>query len=251
MLEITNHGTVREIRLARPPANAINNELNDALSAALKDASQSAEAVVVSGQDGMFSGGLDVPQLITLDRKQMHDFWIAWLGTLRQIATMPIPTVFALNGHAAAGGIIMGLFADYRIMAAGPFKTGLNEVQVGLVAPPVAYRALVRLIGPPLAERITVAGEFMDAQRALDIGLVDELAVDPQSVVDRAVEWCQQLLALPRHAMLSTRAMARADLHRVFDETSPASADQFLEIWFEESSQQVLRQLVAKLTGKK
>ncbi len=250
MLEIIHHGPVREIRLARPPANAINPELIEALSAALEDAGQSAEAVVVSGRDGMFSAGLDVPQLVDLDRAQMLSFWHSFIRTTRQIAAMPVPTVFALNGHAPAGGIVLALFADYRIMPRGPFKTGLNEVQVGLVIPPQVHRVLTRLIGAHRTERICVAGEMMEAQKALEIGLVDELAEDPQRVVTRAIEWCQELLALPRRPMLLTRTMARADLQGMFEDTDSASVDQFIGIWFEESSQRALRQLVARLTGK-
>ena len=65
--------------------------------------------------------------------------------------------MFALTGHAPAGGIVMAIFGDYRIMPRGDFKTGLNEAQVGLVAPVVAYRTVARLTGPRVAERILVA----------------------------------------------------------------------------------------------
>jgi enoyl-CoA hydratase/carnithine racemase len=247
MLEIFDHGEIREIRLARAPANAFNLELTEALCTAFDAAARTAQAVVVSGRPGMFSAGLDVPQLIELNRDHMSHFWRSFQGMLGRIATMPVPTVFAMTGHAPAGGIVMALFGDYRIMPRGPFKTGFNEVQVGLIVPPPVHQALVRLIGAHTAERILVAGEMMDAQRALDIGLVDELADDPDSVVDRALEWCAELLALPGPAMSRTRAMARADLHRLFQDGGEQDAEKFVGAWFEESTQQTLRQLVEKL----
>lgn len=247
MLEIIDHGKIRELRMARPPANAFNPELTEALCVALDDAAHTSGAVVVSGQPGMFSAGLDVPQLIGLDRADMSRFWRSFQGMLGRVARMPVPTVFALTGHAPAGGIVMALFGDYRIMPRGSFKTGFNEVQVGLIVPPQVHHALVRLIGAHTAERILVAGELMDAQRALDLGLVDELADDPASVVTRALEWCNELLALPGPAMTRTRAMARADLHRLFQDGTESEADRFVSAWSEESTQQELRRLVERL----
>lgn len=248
MLDIIDHGEVREIRLNRPPANAINPDLTEALSEALLAAADNAGAVVISGRPGMFSAGLDVPELMGLDRDQFHSYWQAFMTLLRNIARMPVPTVFAMTGHSPAGGAVMAIFGDYRIMPRGDFKTGLNEVQVGLVAPVAAYRALVRLTGPRLAERILVAGEMMTAERALEIGLVDELADDPEAVVARAIEWCEQHLALPRQAMLETRAMARADLHRIVEDDSADRAATFSEGWFGEEAQATLGALVARLS---
>jgi len=247
MIEIIEHGKVREIHLNRPPANAINADLAEAFCKALSAAAAESDAVVVSGLPGMFSAGLDVPELIGLDRDQFSRYWQSFIGMLRDIALMPVPVVFAMTGHSPAGGIVMALFGDYRIMPRGPFKTGLNEVQVGLVAPPVAHRALVRLVGSHVADRILVAGKMMDSETALAIGLVDELADDPESVVTRGLEWCNRHLALPREAMLATRAMARADLHAIFDDSSQFGVEKFVRAWFQESTQSTLRQLVARL----
>jgi enoyl-CoA hydratase/carnithine racemase len=250
MLEIIDHGRIREIRLNRPPANAINNEMAQSMGEALIGAAENADAVIVSGRPGMFSAGLDVPELLTLNRQEFGDYWRGFLTNLKNIALMPVPIVFALTGHAPAGGIVMALFGDYRIMPGGGFKTGLNEVQIGLVAPPEAIQALVRLIGPRHAERILVAGEMMASERALEIGLVDELVEDPAAVIPRAIEWCERHLALPGPAMLKTRALMRADLHAIFDYDNNAVVEEFLDLWFRDSTQRDLKKMVARL-GKK
>ena len=249
MLEILDHGAIREIRLDRPPANALNPELIDALFQALGKAGEAADAVIVSGRPGMFSGGLDVPGLIGLGPEQMAEFWKDFIRLLKRIASMPVPTVFAMTGHAAAGGIVLALFGDYRIMPRGTFKTGFNEVQVGLVVPPQVHQALLRLIGAHAAERILVAGEMMESQRALEIGLVDELADEPDAVVRRAIDWCEELLALPRPAMTRSRSMARADLVRLFEDSDNQDIGRFIGAWFEAPTQQTLRQLVKRLSG--
>ena len=148
MLETVDHGKVRELKLARPPANALSADLVELITQSLIKAGEEAGAVVVSGLPGMFSAGLDVPQLMQFDREQMCRFWDVFLRMLKTIAHMPVPTAFAMTGHAPAGGIVMALFGDYRIMPRGNFKTGLNEVQVGLVVSPPIYNALVRAVGP-------------------------------------------------------------------------------------------------------
>jgi enoyl-CoA hydratase/carnithine racemase len=247
MLEILDHGAVREIRLARPPANALNPQLVEGLERALAAAENAAQAIVISGLPGMFSAGLDLAELLQLDRDLLSRFWQSFTRLLKRIALSPLPTAFAMTGHAHAEGLVMAVFGDYRIMPRGSFETGMNEVQVGLVVPPPVQLALVRLIGPHRAERILVAGEIMHAQRALDIGLVDELADGPEAAVRRAVDWCERLLVLPRPAMLKTRSMSRSDLQRIFENSSEYGVERFVETWFSESAQTTLRALVERL----
>ena len=247
MLEIHDHGAIREIRLARPPANALNGELVNALAGALQTAGTEAEAVVVSAAGRMFCAGLDVPELLQLDRSRFAVLWRDFIGLTQTIATLPVPTVFAMQGHAVAGGLLLALFADYRIMPAGAFKTGLNEVQVGLVAPTPVHRALVRLVGPQRAERMLVSGEVMATEKAHAIGLVDELAEMPEEVVPAAVAWCTRHLALPRRALNLSRQMARADLHAIFDDYSARENESWVDLWFEKNTQAILNELVASL----
>ena len=247
MLEITDHGMVREIRIARPPANALSVDLVEKLTQALMTAGEEAGAVVVSGLPGMFSAGLDVPQLLQFERSDISRFWQIFLRLLKTIAEMPVPTAFAMTGHAPAGGIVMAIFGDYRIMPRGNFKTGLNEVQVGLAVSSPIHGALVRAVGPHTAERILVAGELMDSEKALRIGLIDELAADSDQVVARAIEWCEQHLALPHLAMTTTREMARSDLRDLFDDRSELGVEKFVDIWFSDATQATLKALVDRL----
>lgn len=250
MLKITDHGRIREIQLNRAPANALNRELITQLTEQLNAAADSSDAVVVSGRVGMFSAGLDVPSLLQESREDMADFWRSFSRLLRTIALMPVPTVFALTGHCPAGGIVLSLYGDYRIMSAGKYKTGLNEVQVGLVVSPVIKNALVRLIGPNSAAKILVPGSMLSPEQALEIGLVDEVGSDPESVVKRSIDLCEQLLALPRNAMLATRKLVREDLRALFDHDNSLEGDAFLQLWFSDATQETLQGLVARLQNK-
>ena len=251
MLEKIDHDDgIVELRLNRPPVNALNPELVRYLDNALAEAHRGdARALVLSGRPGLFSAGLDVPELLELDEAGMSAFWQDFFGLLERIARSDIPVVSALTGHSPAGGTVIAMFADYRVQAEGDFRLGLNEVQVGLVVPPVIHQALVRLIGPYPAERHLVAGEMIPSAEALEVGLVDELAPADQ-VVERAVTWCRNLLQLPGHAMQGTRELCRADLAALFDDEDALDVSRFVEGWFAEPTQATLRVLVERLKQK-
>lgn len=250
MLEIIPHESIREIRLARPPVNALNPalvaELRKAVEAAPGDG---ARGIVLSGRAGMFSAGLDVPELMQLSREPFRAFWSDFLGLCSTLARSPIPVVAAITGHSPAGGAVLAIMCDYRVMAEGDFRIGLNETQVGLAVPEPIQVVLRRLVGTYRAERLMVAGTMLTASEAKAVGFVDELApVD--AVVPRAVAWLGEILKLPKHAMSDTRRLARADLHALFADPNALSIDQLLDTWFAPEAQAVLSALVARLKSK-
>ena len=253
LVEIIAHGAIRELRLARTPVNALNTDLCRALIAALNAAmADGVHGIVLSGNEKVFSAGLDVPHLMSHgeDRHALLDSWQAFFGVARTLAESRVPVVAALTGHSPAGGCVLALCCDYRIMArspdpARPFAIGLNETQVGLVAPEGIQQLMRRVVGIYRAERLLVSGELVPADRALEIGLIDEL-VAGNEVVPRAVAWLQQLLQLPSHPMLQTRAIARADLVAALHPDN-IQMDRFIEAWYSPDTQTALRALVAKL----
>ncbi len=252
MLDVIGHDHgIRELRLARPPVNALDPVLVAALRQAIEYAPvDGATALVLSGAPGLFSAGLDVPALLPLDRDAMRAFWKDFFGVCAALARSPIPVVAAIAGHSPAGGAVLAIFCDYRVMARGEFRIGLNEVQVGLTVPDCIQAALRRLIGPYRAERLLVSGAMLDADDALAVGMVDELT-DIDHVVTRTLAWLEPLLALPRHAMLATRASARADLARLFDDPDSLPVEDFLDGWFGPEAQATLHALLKRLQRKR
>ncbi|MCB1606025.1 MAG: enoyl-CoA hydratase/isomerase family protein [Xanthomonadales bacterium] len=247
MLNQIEHGSILELSLARPPVNALNPSLVSVLRGSIADAlSAGYRGLILSGAPGIFSAGLDVPTLLTLDRQAMADFWRDFSATMRALATSPIPTVAAITGHSPAGGAVLAIWCDYRVMASGEFRIGLNETQVGLALPAVIARGLQRLVGAYRAERLIVEGALIDPSQALDIGLVDQLSA-PENVIADAIGWLQRHLALPPAAFAVNRRICRMDLASCIDQTPTDELDRFLDGWFSAESQDTLRNLVAKL----
>jgi enoyl-CoA hydratase/carnithine racemase len=251
MITTIDHGPVRELRLSRPPANALSPELIAALGEAVAGApKEGARALVLSGSPGMFSGGLDVPVLLPLDRPAIRDTWEAFYRLMLGLAASPVPVAAAITGHSPAGGAVLSLFCDYRVMSEGNFKIGLNEVAVGIPLPQAIFHALVRVVGPRQAERLSVAAAMIPPEEALRTGFIDEVA-PPEEVVPRAVAWCQGLLALPPVAMAKTRQHARADLVRIVEDGLAGELEALVGMWFSEETQSTLGAMVERMLAKK
>ncbi len=246
MIEIIQHGNIHEIKLARAPVNALNFELLDALVNAVEQApGNGAAGIVLSGGAKVFSGGLDVPYLLGCNLEDLKACWLRFFDAARALARSPIPVAAAIGGHSPAGGCVLVLCCDYRVMAEGPFRIGLNETQVGLVVPDSIQYLMRRIVGAHRAERLVVAGAMLEAQKAFELGIVDQLA--PQEyVVPAALTWLQATTALPQGPQRATRAIARADIIRALDGFDGPEMERFMQGWYSEETQRVLLGLFPK-----
>ncbi|MFS8137549.1 MAG: enoyl-CoA hydratase/isomerase family protein [Thermomonas sp.] len=248
LVETTVNGAVHELRLSRAPVNALDPSLCEALTAAIGDAlAAGAQGIVLAGGPKVFSAGLDVPFLLSLgdDQQALLSAWNAFFDAARALASCPVPVVAAIAGHAPAGGCVLALCCDYRVMADGPYRIGLNETQVGLVAPEGIQALLSRVVGPHRSERLLVSGALIEASEAHAIGLVDELTgID--EVATRARVWLDALLQLPQAPVLETRRIARRD---VVAALQPERIDltHFVAAWMQPDTQTGLRAMLARI----
>jgi Delta3-Delta2-enoyl-CoA isomerase len=260
MLEVIDHplkadlpldaGRIRELRLSRPPVNALNAELLRILSDAVARAGTQVDGVIVTGQPGICSAGLDVRALLALDRDGVFELFVEVWRAQRTIACSSVPIVFGLTGHSPAGGTVLAIYADYRVMALGDFRMGLNEVQVGLIPYGVIHGAFQRLVGGHTAQLLT-RGALVDPATALRVGLVDELA-EVSEVPARALEMAREMCALPREPMRRTREMVRKDLVALFGDPADAAtlerefATLGADFWFVPGTQERLHRMFTK-----
>ena len=250
MLDVLDHDAVRELRMNNPPVNALRPSLMTAVDKAIQDApGDGCRALCLSGAPGMFSAGLDVPYMLSSD-----DNGPASLESLfelvRTIAGSPIPIAAGITGHSPAGGAVMALFCDHRVMAEGDFRIGLNEVEVGLPVPPVVHHALTRLVGENRAADLCMRGALLDPRQALEIGFVDQV-VDAEQVVETAIAWCQSLLARPPEAVRITRTQARAGLVEAVAALWEENRRTMLDAWSSDETQDAMQALMGRLAAKK
>jgi len=196
---------VHEITLSAAGKNALATAVMEDLLARLRAAR--GRPLLLMGAGDAFSAGLNLREVAALDRAGMERF-LGLLGDLVQaLFHYPGPAVACVNGHAIAGGCILALCCDLRIAADDPaLCIGLNEVALGLEFPPLLM-ALVRYRVPPRSiERVILEAGLYDPRTALALGLVDEVAADPQAVARAHLE---RLAAHPREVYVATKQAVR------------------------------------------
>jgi 3,2-trans-enoyl-CoA isomerase len=249
MIDHIEHGEILELRLNRPPVNALSPDLLAAIGDGVRRAPEAgARAVVLSGSSGIFSAGLDVPGLLALERSELAAALEVFFGTIETLARSAVPVAAAITGHSPAGGAVLALCCDWRVMAEGPFTIGLNEVRIGIPIPAIVAELARRAVGARRAEDLCVTGRLLDPSGALKAGLVDEV-VAPDLVVETAARWCRDVVSVPASALLETRARMRADLVGIIERHRETDTKRLARVWFEPELQAAMKALVARLKG--
>lgn len=187
-------GAVVIISYHNPPSGLIPNKgailLADAVRTALDDPSARA-LILTGGQEGMFIRHADVSQIVraaealqggTIGPESFVDAPFPRLGALIEAADKPV--IAAIDGICMGGGFEIALCCTRRIAGAGATAIGLPEIRIGLFPGSGGTQRLPRLIGAHHARRFMLDGAVVDAAKALNLGLVDELA---PNALDRAI----------------------------------------------------------------
>jgi enoyl-CoA hydratase len=221
------------VRIDRPPANALDRELGrELIEAATALRAEVPPAVVLTGSGGFFSAGLDLKLVPTLSRDEQQEMVLGVSSLVHAWASLPCPVVCALNGHAIAGGLVLALSADYRV--GGPSgKLGLTEVRVGVPYPAGAIAVVRAELPAPAVRVLTLAGRLVDPPEALALGVIDEL-VDPDGVLDRALEVAAELAASPPDTYARVKEQVRGKLVAELERIVRERDDPLLEDWLSE-----------------
>ena len=213
-----------EITMAGPAKNALGSEMLQFLLDRLTEAD--GRPVLLTGTGDAFSAGLDLKEVARLDRDQMLAFLRLLERSICALFLYPGPTVAAVNGHAIAGGCVMTLCCDRRVIARNPkIKMGLNEVALGVRFPPRTLAVVRSRIPRRHVEQVILGARLFDPESALRVGLVDEIADDVLSVA-RA-----RLSALAAHPD-DGYAITKHDLRGTAQDLC---SDDALERWLQEA----------------
>jgi len=193
------------LTMKAPGKNALSSELMTWLIERLDQAR--GEPVLVTGEGDAFSAGLNLKEVASLDREGMSRF----LGTLERMVHAlfhyPGPTVAWVNGHAIAGGCVVALACDHRLVTANPkARIGLNEVPLGLRFPPKTWRMVRHRVPSHAIERVVLEGGLHAPEVALRLGLVDEIV--PGEAEARA--YAERIAQAPRAAYVAAKQALRA-----------------------------------------
>jgi len=244
-VKIEDHGSVAILRLDNGKTNAINGQLVYDMQEALTEITNQYQGLVLAGGDKFFSIGLDLPELLELERDTMSYFWHSFNQLAFDIFTMPLPTVCALSGHAVAGGNVLALTCDYRLAGSDKKQIGLNEIKLGVPVPYLADLILRQIVGDRAATNMIFRGEFMPFADAHKAGLIDDIFA-PEDVEEQAVSKAALQAEFPQQAFAALKAHRVEDISLKYQEFSTSRNEVFLDCWFSAPVQELLQEAAQK-----
>jgi enoyl-CoA hydratase len=229
MIERSQHEGIRTLRLAHGKASALDVELLEALLAELDGVGEDVRALILTGTGSIFSAGVDLFRLTQGGADYVQRFLPLLSRCLRTLFAYPGPVVVAANGHAIAGGCVLVLTADVRLMAEGTGRIGLPELLVGVPFPAAPLEVVRFAVPPDRVQALIYTGRTLPPQEALAAGLIDEV-VAPENLQARAQEIAGQLARIPPQAYrLTKQSLRAAALERM--ERGAAQDPAALEVW--------------------
>jgi enoyl-CoA hydratase len=197
---------MKTIRLSGPGKNSMSTELMAGLLATIRESGDA--PLLLTGEGDAFCAGLNLKEVASLDVPGLTKF----LGLLEDLVTAlyeyPGPTVAWVNGHAIAGGCVLTLCCDVRVMTSREgARIGLNEVALGLRFPPRTFKMTVNRVPGPSLARVLLESALYGACEAQELGLIDVAGEEAE-----ARARLEKLAAHPRDAYAAAKRALRGTL---------------------------------------
>ena len=242
--ELSTNDGIATVTLARGKVNALDGEVVAELKGRFEALRSDAgvRAVVLTGRGPFFSFGFDVPELYPLTEEEFTAYLVAFTGLYTDLFVYPKPIVAAVNGHAVAGGCMLALACDSRVMACGRARISLNEVTFGSSVFAGSTEMLRFQVGSAAATRFLTSGAMLSAEEARGIGLVEEVEAEG-AVLGRARQVAADLGSRPASAFASIKGLLRGPVVVEMRRREPESIREFVEIWYSAGTRASLREI--------
>jgi enoyl-CoA hydratase/carnithine racemase len=222
---------VTRLTLANPARrNALDHEVLDALASTMPELDRGIEVrcVVITGDGKVFSGGYDIGGIPEDTFAEQAESLVAhpFHAAMEAVSAHPVPVVAAINGHCLGGGLELAVRCDLRICAAGA-KLGMPPAKLGLIYGHTGLREFIEVIGIARTKELFLVGRTLEAERAEEIGLVNEVVPD-ERLGEAAVELAAEIAA---NAPLAARGNKRAiNALAAFPRLTPEQEQELVEL---------------------
>ncbi|XP_069876128.1 enoyl-CoA delta isomerase 1, mitochondrial-like isoform X2 [Dipodomys merriami] len=245
---------VAVMKFKNPPVNSLSLELLTELVISLEKLENDKSfrgLILTSDRPGIFSAGLDLREMYGRNPAHYAEYWRAVQELWLRLYLSNMVVISAINGASPAGGCLMALCSDYRVLADNPkYNIGLNETLLGIVAPFWFKDTLVNTIGHRTAEQALQLGLLFPPADALQVGMVDQVVPEDQ-VQSKALSVMAQWLAIPEHARQLTKNMMRKATADLLIKQREADIQNFVSFISKDSIQKSLHIYLEKLKQKK
>ena len=232
------------VTLARGKVNAINSQVIAELDEAFRSLEQREEirAIVLTGRGKFFSYGFDVPEIRGYSRDEFVRFFRQFTSFYTYLFQFRKPVIAAINGHAVAGGCMLALACDRRVMVDGYPKISLNEITFASSVFAGSVEMLRFAAGGRAATAMLYSGWMYTARDAAQIGVIDEVAPE-ERVLESARKIAADLGARRPLAFSSIKRMLREPVAEQMMRCEPASIEEMAELWSTEPTRSNLQSI--------
>lgn len=236
------------ITLNRGKSNSFNREMVTELQDMLHNIEndENIGGVIITGKEHFFSAGLDLIELYHYNEEEAKSFWNLFLNFSAQITAFKKPLVAAVNGHSPAGGCVIALACDARVMSEGKYIIGLNEVPVGIIVPNSIFSLYSFWLGQATAYRNLLAGKLFSPEEALTVGLVDEV-VKPESILTAAERKVRKYMAFEANTWQQSKLNLRKQLIATTSADQSVDLEIMLKQWWSPATRAILKSLIDNL----
>jgi enoyl-CoA hydratase/carnithine racemase len=244
-------GGLAILRLDKARGNAIDEPLADDLvrtTAELADDASVRGVLLASAHPKLFCPGLDLVALLEYDRMAMQRFVSKFGQAVLGLFTLRKPVVAAVAGHAVAGGCVLALTSDHRVLRRGS-QIGLNEVRVGIPLPWSVAILLKNTIASHALSRVALLGLNFKDEEAVALGLGHEV-VEAEGFEDTCLARLQEFADRDPAAVGTTKAYLRDAALREMRAQDAAREGEFLDAWFSPAGRAKIKETVNALTQK-
>lgn len=250
-INVTIKDRLALITLNRGKSNALNREMITELTDMLHNIANDDNigGVIISGRENFFSAGLDLIELYGYNEEEAESFWHLFLDFIAKTVAFKKPMVAAINGHSPAGGCVIALACDARVMAEGKFIIGLNEVPVGIIVPESIFSLYAFWLGKGHATRSLLEGRLFSPEEALSIGLVDEL-VNQDSIMTAAERRIRKYMALEPNTWQQSKLNIRKELIAATSADQSEALKIMLAQWWSPATRNILKMIIDNLQKK-
>ena len=234
---VTREEELAVLTLTRGKVNALDESLVERLSKSLGHLASDRDirAVILTGQGKFFSFGFDIPEFLGYSKESFTRYLTKFCNLYTSMFLFPKPLVAALNGHTMAGGCILAIACDYRLMTSGKAKIALNEITLGSTLPAGCVEMLKYCVGHGNAQKILYSGVMYAAEEARQLGLVDQVC-PPEALLDAAKQVAKDLAQRDSAAFRNIKGLLRGPVAQEMARKEKDGILEFVDIWYSEET---------------
>jgi enoyl-CoA hydratase/carnithine racemase len=243
-IEVDSRDGIATVILTRGKVNALNGIVVDELRELLEalEVDQDLRAITLTGRGRFFSFGFDIPEFLSFSREEFSNYLTSFTDLYTYLFLYPKPVVAALNGHTIAGGCMLALACDSRVMVSGKAKISLNEIGFGSSVFAGSTEMLRFWTGSANATEVLYSGAMYSAEQARVLGLVQEVSAEENLMV-RARELAADLASKHSSAFASIKSLLRKPVAQEMRRREKDSISEFVDIWYAEPTWSNLQEI--------